>query len=153
MLEIELEHHHFILDAQLLQPLDASRQNSITESLVSDLLQKLEMKELGPMQIYPATDKRAPGWSFVQPITTSHISGHYFEGPGRHPHIHLDIYSCQGFDWMMALSVLSTHLPLGIWHATFINRNIDVDNNRIEARTILDIQGTGPSITDTHQVK
>lgn len=151
--EIPLHHHHFILDAYLVQLLDSSKKESITRALVNDLLQKLDMKELCPLQIYPATDIRAPGWSFVQPITTSHISGHYFESPGIHPHIHLDIYSCQGFDWKMAFPVLAQHMPLGIWQATFIYRNIDSDENKVDDRSILDIQGSGMKIIQTHPVK
>src|SRR3989339_521931 len=132
MSSIALLHHHFILD--------------------EDLLSTLKMKKLGPLEIYPATDLLAPGWSFLQPITTSHISGHYFDEPNGQPHIHMDIYSCQGFDWKVALITLTKHLPLGLWQATFINRAINSHNSSGDKRSVLDIRGSGEKVEQMQQI-
>ncbi|MDD5041022.1 MAG: hypothetical protein PHX87_00995 [Candidatus Peribacteraceae bacterium] len=152
MTDVALLHHHFILDAHLLRPLDNSEKEDITHALIEDLLNTLKMKKLGPLEIYPATDLRAPGWSFLQPITTSHIAGHYFERPGNHPHIHIDLYSCQGFDWKIALIPLTRHFPLGAWQATFVNRVISSDESSKDRREILDIRGSGENVEQVHRV-
>lgn len=152
MSDVVLLHHHFILDAHLRKPFDNSKKEDIVRELIGDLLKTLKMKKLGSLEIYPATDLRAPGWSFLQPITTSHISGHYFGGPGRHSHIHMDIYSCRGFDWKMALRTLIRHLPLGSWQITFVNRTINSNEFPNDKREILDIHGSGGEIEKVHQV-
>src|SRR3989338_3136243 len=103
----QLDHETFILDAYLNKPLDEAKKESWTRSLVDNLLTALEMEELGPLQIYPGIDLRSPGWSFVQPINACHISGHYFERPGKQPHLRLDCYSCTSADWKAIIDVCS----------------------------------------------
>ena len=138
-----LLHEIFVLDAHLEEPLDESNHKSITTKLISSLLTSLRMEELGPLQIYPATDLRAPGWSFIQPITTSHISGHYFEKPGRLPHIRMDFYSCCSVNWMNIIKVVNDHLNMADWRATFLDRQIEPDAER----RIIDIAGHGDHLT------
>lgn len=138
-----LQHEIFILDAYLKKALDQSRMREITRDLVDALLAALRMEELGPLQIYPAVDLRAPGWSFIQPITTSHISGHYFEKPGKGPHIRMDCYSCGAVNWRKIIDVANQHLELGTWRATFIDRQID-EGQRLAAH----ISGEGDQILD-----
>ncbi len=119
-----LSHEHFILDAELSSSLDFSNRKLMTENLAADLLAGLGMEELGPLQIYDATDKQFPGWSFIQPITTSHISGHYFEETIDASHIHMDIYSCTPFDWKTVMFIIQKHFPIKRWSANFIKRSI-----------------------------
>lgn len=140
--QFKLEHEIFILDAYLNQPLDQSKMDSWTRHFVDALLSTLRMEELGPLQIFPATDLRAPGWSFLQPITTSHIAGHYFEKPGKHPQIRMDMYSCESLNWKNLVGILHDHLNMGVWRATFIDRQIDE-----EQRTAIDISGEGNAVT------
>jgi hypothetical protein len=101
------------------------------------------MEELGKLQIYPATDQRAPGWSFIQPITTSHISGHYFEKPGRQPHIRMDFYSCCTVNWRKVIEVTHKHLDFADWRGTFIDRQLEISADR----HTLEVAGTGNRIT------
>lgn len=139
----KLEHEIFILDAYLEEALDQSQMEQWTRKLIDALLTALRMEELGPLQIYPALDLRAPGWSFIQPITTSHISGHYFEKPGKHPHLRLDLYSCASINWRKVVEVVNEHLNMGIWRATFIDRQIDE-----KERSAMHISGKGSQILD-----
>ena len=138
----ELEHQILVLDAGLREPLDCSRCLSITRRFVDDLLNALGMDPLGKLGIYPAIDQRAPGWSFIQPITTSHVSAHYFEKPGRTPHIRLDAYSCETVDWLNLVRICDRHFALGDWRATFIDRQIEPQHER----TVLDLAGTGSRV-------
>ncbi len=137
-----LNHEMFILDANLKHVLDQSKMNEITKNLIKDLLAKLGMLELGPLAIFDATDPRAPGWSFIQPITTSHVSGHYFVEPnGTNPNIHMDFYSCSSFDWKDVVEIVDKHLALAKWHGNFLYRkDIMVD------RGVWEISGDGSQI-------
>lgn len=139
----QLEHQILVLDAGLREPLDCGRYAAITRCFVDDLLNVLGMDPLGELGIYLAVDQRAPGWSFIQPITTSHVSAHYFEKPGRTPHIRLDAYSCESVDWQSLIRVCHGHFTLGAWRATFIDRQIEPQHER----TVVDLAGTGPHVT------
>ncbi len=136
---LHLEHQILVMDASLTRALDFDRHQSITRRFVADLLESLGMAPLGDLGIYPAVDKRAPGWSFIQPITTSHVSAHYFEKPGPAPHLRLDAYSCESIDWRGLIAVCDQHFKLRSWRATFIDREIDPQL----PRTIVDITGAG----------
>lgn len=138
-----LEHEIFILDTYLNKALDPSTMEEWTRKFIDGLLAALRMNELGPLQIYPATDMRAPGWSFIQPITTSHISGHYFEKPGKHPQLRLDCYSCASINWQKIIKVCNDHMELGLWRATFIDRQIDEAQ-----RSAVHISGEGRVVLD-----
>jgi hypothetical protein len=138
-----LRHEIFILDANLLTALDQTHMKPITRTLIDALLHVLGLEELGPLELYPATDLRAPGWSFLQPITTSHISGHYFEKPGKAPHIHMDIYSCDAVEWQKIVGVVDEHLGLADWRASFIERKW---GEEADERTYLDLSGIGAEV-------
>lgn len=137
-----LLHEIFVLDAHLQDELDITKRDSITKNLIETLLKALHMEELGPLNIYPAVDDRAPGWSFIQPITTSHISGHYFEKPGRDPNIRMDFYSCKSVNWMKIIDICHEHLKLADWRATFIDRQIEPGSQR----RVLELNGQADQV-------
>lgn len=139
---LHLVHHILVLDAFLAAPLDCRQHVEITRRFIDEVLGVLGMQPLGELGIYPAVDQRAPGWSFIQPITTSHISAHYFEKPGRMPHIRLDAYSCESIDRDRLINLCHKHFRLGDWHATFIDRRID----RTADRTVVDLTGVGKQV-------
>jgi hypothetical protein len=75
----------------------------------------------------------------MPPITTSHISGHYFIEPaGTNPNIHMDFYSCKHFSWKQIIPIIDKHLALAKWHANFLYRK-DVAADR----TVWEIVGDG----------
>ncbi|MFK7858809.1 MAG: hypothetical protein AB8B64_08310 [Granulosicoccus sp.] len=141
--EFAIEHQILVLDAYLHGALDCDLQQSITQNFIIDAMGTLGLEPLGSLGIFPAVDERAPGWSFIQPITTSHISGHYFEKPGKSPHIRIDAYSCDQIDWKTFIQVCSQHFDLADWRATFIEREIDAQ----QTRPILTLEGSGDHIS------
>ena len=138
----ELVHEILVLDAFLQRPLDIDRYREITIAFVDELLSVLGMEPLAPLGIYPAVDERAPGWSFIQPITTSHVGAHYFEKPGRQPHIRLDAYSCESVDSAALVSVCHRHFRLDDWCASFIERHLD----RADRRRVIELSGNGDRV-------
>ncbi len=118
-----LEHHVLILDATMRRPFAMGKGPATAAILLKSLLARLGMQELSPLGMYPATDLRFPGFSFVQPITTSHIAGHYFEERDAPPHIHMDIYSCKRFDWRQAIHLVDQFFDLAEWDATYVVRH------------------------------
>jgi len=138
---IRLRHEIFVLDAYLEQPLNPTGRMQHAKKFIDEILHVLNMEPLGSMQFHDAADLRAPGWSFIQAITTSHISAHYFESPGK-PHIRIDFYSCQSVDWRKVIEMCHKFCSLTDWRATFINREIEDD----AGKSILDIKGNGDRV-------
>ena len=137
-----LVHEIFVLDAFLAKPLRQERYEAITSGFVSDLLGTLRMDPLGDLCIYPAVDLREPGWSFIQPITTSHVSAHYFENPGQRPHIRIDAYSCASIDWRALIRTCHRHFYLADWCGCFINRQLE----HPARRSIVELTGSGVQV-------
>lgn len=131
--ELILQHELFVLDANLVESLPPEGPE-IMHALVKSLLTTLGMEKLGSFETYPATDLRAPGFSFIQPITTSHISGHYFEKPGEFPHFHMDIYSCKTFPWIEIIPLLDRSLRLSDWSGNCIVRSVTGERSYCEIR-------------------
>jgi S-adenosylmethionine/arginine decarboxylase-like enzyme len=130
-----LVHQHFIIDAELKEPLNFDKRHEITRELIDALMDNLNMEELGPLQVYDAVDDEYPGWSFIQPITTSHISGHYFEEKNKPSHIHMDIYSCKEFDKEKLLEILNQYLGLEKWSSDCIFREINPNKRKFTTRS------------------
>lgn len=137
---MDLEHNILILDANLTRSLFFEKRVQITSALVDNLLEALSMNELGKLEIYDSVDADFPGWSFIQPITTSHISGHYFEDKHQ-SHIHFDIYSCKFFEWKTVVKILDKHLQLAKWSGNFIYRDVVFSNRRFDL-----LSGVGSNI-------
>jgi len=138
-----LKHQIFVLDAKLNFALDEQRRVNITNSFINEILAKLGMNILGQLQIFDATDLTEPGWSFIQPITTSHISGHYFVNvDNTEPNIHIDVYSCKHFSFKEIVKICDEHFSLNKWSGTLIEREIDK-----EKRIIQNFEGIGSLIS------
>jgi hypothetical protein len=81
---LRLRHEIMVVDADLEAPLDMGQMYEKTSEFIKDMLEGLGMERLAPLGMHLAMDNRAPGWSFIQPITTSHISvGITSKSPGR----------------------------------------------------------------------
>jgi hypothetical protein len=134
-----LSHRIFVLDGPI-PLLDESHSQELTIAYTDDLLRGLKMERLGPLEFYPAIDLRAPGWSWIQPISTSHTSGHYWSAPG-HPNIHIDVYSCMPFSWEEVVRVVHEHFRLLDWTGTLVMREQD-----LRERAAMHIIGKGKDI-------
>lgn len=136
-----LSHQILILDLKLNEYVIQENVKLFVQSLITELLNELNMKELGEFEFYPATDVEYPGWSFIQPITTSHISGHYFEYEDKKASLHVDIYSCKKFDFENVIRLLAKYFHIAEWSGNFITRNVDPLKREIHS-----IAGVGNAI-------
>lgn len=103
------------------------------------------MRPLAPMSVSPAADKRAPGFSGVQELTTSHTSFHYFWEPDhetKYPNLHADLYSCSAFSEDDVIKVIHRHFDLSEWSGTVIERGI-----KPEERLTIQLEGVGDTVT------
>ncbi len=142
-----LVHQMMLLDATLAEAVPNQAARQAVYQLVGRLLSDLHMEPLSDLEFYEATDVRAPGWSFIQPITTSHISGHYFELSGEPPHIHIDVYSCKPFDHMVTVRAIHGQFDLAEWVATLVKRDMDLTR-----RLTLELVGAGDQLTQQNDL-
>jgi S-adenosylmethionine/arginine decarboxylase-like enzyme len=109
---MRLEHVHLTVNAKIdpdfkgLPKVDAER-------FVEDLLREIDMKPLGGMSWAEASDLDFPGQSFVQMISTSHVSLHYYSDTDT---IYFDLYSCKPFDDKKVVALLDKAFSLRDWH-------------------------------------
>ena len=69
-----------------------------------------------------AEDLDFPGQSFVQMITTSHCSLHFFDHEGEDNEIYFDLYSCKAFDTDKVVQLLDEKFGLRNWHGILYTR-------------------------------
>ena len=114
----KLEHIHMTVNAKV-SPDFKELPRADTERFVKRLLAEIDMKPLGPLNWADAEDLEFPGQSFVQMITTSHCSLHYFSETND---IYFDLYSCREFDTEKVVRLLDERFGLGSWHGILYTR-------------------------------
>jgi len=92
------------------------------QEFVNELMHITDMKPLGPLNWSDAVDLDFPGQSFVQMITTSHCSLHYFSDTRE---IYFDLYSCKNFEPQKVIELLDRFFDLQEWHGMLYNRAQD----------------------------
>ena len=102
-----------ILDCAGCEP-EAVRNAEAIRAFCADLVESIEMVAYGePLLEHFATHvPQAAGYSLVQLIETSAITGHFCDANGD---AYVDIFSCKDFDPKVAVQVVQKHLrPRGI---------------------------------------
>lgn len=89
------------------------------QRFVGRLMKEVNMKPLGPLSWATAEDLEFPGQSFVQMITTSHCSLHFFSDENE---IYFDLYSCKSFDEKRVVGLLDEVFGLRDWYGTLNTR-------------------------------
>jgi S-adenosylmethionine/arginine decarboxylase-like enzyme len=82
------------IDLQDCRP-DIIRDRNQIEAYVIALCELIDMKRYGDCQIVHFGEGRVAGYSMIQLIETSLISGHFANDTNR---AYLDIFSCKGYD-------------------------------------------------------
>jgi S-adenosylmethionine/arginine decarboxylase-like enzyme len=116
-MEKKLSHLHLTLNARI-KPLKEVSED-LAQSFVKDLLAAADMKALGPLVFSGAEDLDFPGQSFVQMITTSHCSLHYFSDSNE---IYFDLYSCKQFDPAKIINIINSYFGIESYHGMVYTR-------------------------------
>lgn len=117
----QLEHIHLTVNAKIGQNFSELPKDD-AKRFVDELLEAINMKPLGPLNWADAEDLDFPGQSFVQMITTSHCSLHYFDNGESGKEIYFDLYSCKQFDPEKVLGMLEEKFKFGKWHGMLYTR-------------------------------
>ena len=111
-----ISHIHLIINAKT-ELKEVSREAA--ERFIEELLGEIKMERLGPLKFAEAQDLEEPGQSFVQMITTSHCSLHFFE---KERTLYFDLYSCREFDEEKVVEMLKKHFAISEWYGLKYNR-------------------------------
>lgn len=117
----KLTHLHLVVNAKI-GPDFKELTREKTQEFVDELMRITDMKPLGPLNWSDAVDLDFPGQSFVQMITTSHCSLHYFSDTRE---IYFDLYSCKKFEPERVIGLLDQYFDLKDWHGIVYNRAQD----------------------------
>jgi S-adenosylmethionine/arginine decarboxylase-like enzyme len=109
---MRLEHVHLTVNAKI-DPMFKGLPKEEAERFVQRLLAEIDMKPLGSMSWAEAADLDFPGQSFVQMISTSHVSLHFYSETNE---IYFDLYSCKPFDDKKVVSLLDEMFGITDWH-------------------------------------
>ncbi|MEM4166541.1 MAG: S-adenosylmethionine decarboxylase [Candidatus Bilamarchaeaceae archaeon] len=117
----KLMHLHLAVNAKIGPDFkELSREKA--QEFVNELMRITDMKPLGPLNWSNAVDLDFPGQSFVQMITTSHCSVHYFSETRE---IYFDLYSCKKFNPNEVIELLDKFFGLEEWHGMLYHRAQD----------------------------
>jgi len=85
---------HFVLNAYKCRPaLITSSSNIVNFS--NHLVREIDMKPFGTPQVYHFGEGNKAGYTLVQLIETSNITGHFCDDSGD---VYLDVFSCKDYD-------------------------------------------------------
>lgn len=111
---------------QMILDLAACRLKAVTDpdeirSFVSELVTEIDMRAYGePLLVHFAEHTpEAAGWSVVQLIETSNITGHFCDLSGD---AYLDVFSCKRFDPTIAIALVERRLQPESVSVTLIDR-------------------------------
>jgi S-adenosylmethionine/arginine decarboxylase-like enzyme len=92
-------------------------------NFTKDLVNRIDMTAHGePIIEYLLSGDPKQGFSMLQLITTSNISGHFMELDGT---AYIDVFSCKTFDIEVAKSVVQEYFSPAKMRVNFITRNAD----------------------------
>jgi hypothetical protein len=120
----KLEHIHITVNARI-NPSFKALPREEAQRFVDGMLKEIGMKPLGPLNWADAEDLDFPGQSFVQMITTSHCSLHFFAHKDGSNELYFDLYSCKPFDDKKVVALLDQKFGLTEWHGVLYNRAND----------------------------
>jgi hypothetical protein len=86
---------HLILDVKGCE-LDKARNPEYIGQFTKDLVKLIDMVAFGePQLIHFGDNTDKAGWTVIQLITTSNITGHFLDHNGD---LYLDVFSCKSFE-------------------------------------------------------
>ena len=110
--------YHLIINAGGCDA-EAIRSKDTIAAFSKELVNRIDMVAHGKPLIVNFGEGNKKGYSLVQLIETSNITGHFVEETND---MYLDIFSCKSFDPALALDVLKEYFSPSRIHKTFLKR-------------------------------
>lgn len=114
--------YHLTLDCTACDLKVVKNRDTLIE-FAKDLCKKIEMKAYGAplVEHFAGHDAKVAGYSLVQLIETSAITGHFIDKTGD---AYLDIFTCAHLNTEMAIQTVQKWLRPAAIHIRFFNRNV-----------------------------
>lgn len=129
----KLDHLHMIINGKIRKNYGQLTKRK-AQALVDEILSASGMKPLGGLSWASAKDLDFPGQSFVQMITTSHCSMHYFSDDNE---IYFDLYSCKSFEPDAIVGILKKRLGMRKWRGMVYDRKSGMQSSLVDMPTRL----------------
>ncbi len=99
--------YHLLLDIRGCNR-ESIKNKAVLTSFVKELVEKIEMKAYGEpiLEHFATHNPLAAGYSLLQLIETSSITGHFVDANGD---AYIDIFSCKTFDEKTAIDVIEKY--------------------------------------------
>lgn len=112
--------YHLILDCKN-GDLDKVKSPNNIENFVKELVNKINMTAFGAPKLnhFATHDEDTAGYSLVQLIETSSITGHFVDKNGD---CYIDIFSCKTFDTEIAKQVVNKYFSPTKIKVTYLKR-------------------------------
>lgn len=110
--------YHLLVDAKAGE-LDKVRSGKVIEDFVRKLVPEIDMVAYGEPMIVHFGSEHTTGYSLVQLIETSCITGHFCDDTGD---FYIDVFSCKHFENSLVISLVKEFFNPEMIHADFVTR-------------------------------
>jgi len=121
--------YHLVLDCSTGdKSLITSKEN--IENFAKVLVQRIDMKAYGDPQIIHFGEDDKQGYTLIQLIETSNITGHFCDDTGD---FYLDVFSCKDYDPLIVLETVREFFNTKYERARFLYRNVNYGEENVVA--------------------
>ncbi len=114
--------HHLLLNARKCVPATI-RSKPLIEDFTRELVKKIDMVPYGKPQVVMFGTGNKKGYTLVQLIETSNITGHFVEETND---MYLDVFSCKEFDPETVQQVVSDYFGPTNVDTKFVSRDASI---------------------------
>jgi S-adenosylmethionine/arginine decarboxylase-like enzyme len=114
--------HHLLLNARKCVPVTI-RSNRLIEDFTRELVRKIDMVPYGNPQIVMFGTGNKKGYTLVQLIETSNITGHFVEETND---MYLDVFSCKEFEPETVAEVVKYYFGPTNIDTKFVSRDASI---------------------------
>ena len=114
--------YHLIIDAARCTPRSIRCAHNI-EKFSKTLVERIDMVPYGKPQIVMFGSGNKKGYTLVQLIETSNITGHFVEETDD---LYLDVFSCKKFDINTVSAIVNMHFSPQHIKSTYLERHAEV---------------------------
>lgn len=114
--------HHLLLNARKCVP-STIRSKSMIEAFSHNLVKKIDMVAYGQPQVIMFGTGNKKGYTLVQLIETSNITGHFVEETDD---MYLDVFSCKDFDPKTVEEIVAWYFAPKNIDTKFVSRDASI---------------------------